>query len=153
MSAYVLRMELADWRPVPEPALLWLNTGLLVLGSAGMQWAYKKSVGAASQAVPALLFAGVFLCLFIVGQLFAWRQLTGLGYYATSNPANSFFFLLTGVHIIHLVGGLVAWSTTMRKVRAASDLAEARLSIQLCGVYIHFLLIVWLVLFALLLNT
>ncbi len=154
MSAYVLRMELADWRPVPEPVLLWLNTGLLALGSVGMHWAYTRSATSTrSQVVTGLVVAGVFLCLFIVGQLFAWQQLASLGYYATSNPANAFFYLLTGLHIIHLVGGLVAWSATMRKTLAAPDMAEVRLNIQLCGVYIHFLLVVWLVLFALLLNT
>jgi cytochrome c oxidase subunit 3 len=154
MSAYVLRMELADWRPLPEPALLWLNTALLTLGSVGMQWAYSKSaIGNRNQISTGLVFAGVCLLLFILGQVYVWQTLTGLGYYATSNPANAFFYLLTGLHVIHLIGGLVAWTVTFRRARTASDMAEIRLSIQLCSVYIHFLLIVWFVLFALLLNT
>jgi cytochrome c oxidase subunit 3 len=154
MSAYVLRMELPDWRPLPEPALLWLNTLMLALGSVGMQWAYSKSaIGNRNQIATGLIFAGICLSLFILGQVYVWQMLTGLGYYATSNPANAFFYLITGLHVIHLVGGLVAWTATIRKVRSASNMAEVRLSIQLCGVYIHFLLIVWFVLFALMLNT
>jgi len=154
MSAYVLRMELADWRPLPEPDLLWLNTGLLLLGSIGMHRAFTQSgKGLRAQVFGGLLFAGTCLGLFVVGQMLAWRQLSDLGYFAIANPANAFFYLLTGLHVLHLLGGLIAWTVTLRKVMSASDIAEARLSIQLTGIYTHFLLVVWLVLFALLLRT
>jgi cytochrome c oxidase subunit 3 len=154
MSAYVLRMELADWRPLPEPDLLWLNTGLLALGSFAMHRAFVQSgAGNRAQVYRTMLLAGVFLSLFIAGQILAWQQLRDLNYFATSNPANAFFYLITGLHVLHLLGGLVAWVRTFRLTLSVSDIAEARLSIQLTGIYVHFLLVVWFVLFALLLNT
>jgi len=72
---------------------------------------------------------------------------------ASSNPANGFFYLLTGLHGVHLLGGLVAWVRTSAKVRAGEDNARINMSVGLCAVYWHFLLVVWLVLFGLLLLT
>ena len=54
--------------------------------------------------------AGAFAILFIVGQLITWDNLQNAGYFLTSNPANSFYYLMTGLHAIHLLGGLWVWS-------------------------------------------
>jgi cytochrome c oxidase subunit 3 len=144
-----------DWRPVTEPRVLWLTTALLVFGSIGMQWArHAANRGDAARARMAWLFGGLFAVAFIVGQAVAWRQLQEAGVYAAANPANASFYLLTGVHALHLVGGLVAWlRTSSRLLRADVDVESVRLSVELCTVYWHFLLLVWLVLFGLLLKT
>ena len=71
----------------------------------------------------------------------------------STNPANGFFYLITGLHGLHLLGGLVAWGRTSDKVWRGFEPAQVRLSVELCAVYWHFLLVVWLVLFALLLLT
>ena len=67
-----------------------------------------------------------------------------------ANPANAFFYLLTGVHGLHLVGGLVALGRTADKVWRSFAVNQVRSSVQLCAVYWHFLLALWLVLFGLL---
>ena len=100
-----------------------------------------------------LLGAGSFAFVFLAGQLLAWQQLVDLGYFAATNPANGFFYLVTAVHGLHLLGGLVAWGRTAEKVWSGFAPAKVRLSVELCAVYWHFLLVVWLVLFALLLFT
>ena len=70
------------------------------------------------------------------------------------NPANAFFYLLTGVHGLHLLGGLFVWARTlMRMTRLDVKPADLRLSVELCTVYWHFLLLVWLILFAVLSST
>ena len=144
-----------DWRPLTEPRVLWLNTALLVLGSVSMQWArHAADRGDAARTQIAWLCGGVFAAAFIVGQGIAWRQLQAAGAYAASNPANAAFYLLTGLHAAHLIGGLVAWvRTSLRMFRADSTVESTRLSVELCTVYWHFLLLVWLVLFGLLLKT
>jgi len=144
-----------DWRPLTEPRVLWLNTALLVLGSVSMQWArHAADRGDAARTQIAWLCGGVFAAAFIVGQGIAWRQLQAAGAYAASNPANAAFYLLTGLHAVHLIGGLVAWvRTSLRMFRADSTVESTRLSVELCTVYWHFLLLVWLVLFGLLLKT
>ena len=82
-----------------------------------------------------------------------YRELVDLGYYASTNPANAFFYLITALHGLHLLGGLVAWGRTTDKVRRGVEVAKVRLSVELCTTYWHFLLLVWVVLFTLLLFT
>ena len=99
-------------------------------------------------------FAGGALAgVFLVGQLAAWQQMVGLGYFASSNPANAFFYLITGLHGLHLLGGLVAWGRTMSRLGRGDEIARLGASAELCAIYWHFLLAVWLVLFGLMLFT
>lgn len=152
--SYVIRMSLPDWTPLSEPSQLWLNTGLLVISSVLFQWA-RNIVGAGNtkNVKMAFLGGGFFAILFIAGQMLTWNSLQAAGYYLTSNPANSFFYLLTGVHILHLLGGLWVWSKSSIRLLSGGEPKELRLSIELCTLYWHFLLIVWLIMFAMLSNT
>ncbi len=152
--AYADRMSLADWRPLPEPWLLWPNTALLILSSIAFQWACAAANRGQIEGVRSgLLAAGILAFAFLAGQLLAWQQLAASGYFAATNPANAFFYLLTALHGLHLSGGLVAWARTSAKVRRGFEAAEVRLSVELCAVYWHFLLMIWLVVFGLLLFT
>ena len=80
----------------------------------------------------------------------AWRELAAQGLYASSNPANAFFYLLTGTHALHLVGGLAALARTARAAWSGRGGAQLATSVELCAIYWHFLLFVWLLLFAML---
>ncbi len=152
--AYGDRMALNDWRPLSEPSVLWVNTIILILSSVAWHWATLNARQERMDGVKTGLLAGGGLAFaFLIGQYWAWQQLAAAGYYADTNPANAFFYLLTGVHGAHLLGGLVAWGRTISKVWRDVEVAKVRLSVELCAVYWHFLLVVWLVLFALLLFT
>lgn len=154
MSAYLMRMEYADWRPMPEPALLWVNTGILVLCSVALQWAYLAARQGELRALKLTFGAGGVLSLsFITGQYVVWEQLNASGHYLGSNPASGFFFLLTAMHALHLLGGLVAWGRSAVRLWNGAEPARVRLGVELCAVYWHFLLAVWVVLFALLSST
>lgn len=148
--SYFFRRALSDWNSVPEPALLWLNTALLILSSVAMQRARASARRDDLGGVKNGLFAAGLLTLaFLAGQLFAWQQLG----YNSANPASVFFYLLTALHGLHLLGGLVAWIRTTAKVSRGFAAADVRLSVELCAFYWHFLLLVWLILFGLLLAT
>jgi cytochrome c oxidase subunit 3 len=154
LSAYLMRMKLADWNPLTEPKLLWLNTGLLVLASI----AFQLTRGAAKRGQlltvkSGLIAGGICTTLFLLGQLAAWQQLNAGGYFMSSNPANSFFYLLTALHGLHLLGGMLVWGRTTTRVLTGTDAQSVRLSVELCTVYWHYLLLVWIGLFALLLST
>ncbi len=154
LSAYLMRMKLADWNPLAEPKLLWLNTGLLVLASIAFQLTRGASKrGQLLTMKTGLLAGGVCTTLFLLGQLVAWQQLNAGGYFMTSNPANAFFYVLTAFHGLHLLGGMWVWGRTTTRVLTGADAQSVRLSVELCTVYWHYLLLVWIGLFALLLST
>lgn len=151
--AYGDRMTYEDWRPTPQLGLLWINTFMLVLSSFAMQWAqYSVRQGQLDGLRIGLLAGGIFTVVFLAGQILAWRQLGLMNYFDITNPAIAFFYLITGLHGLHLLGGLVAWSRTVIKVWGDFDAAQVRQSVELCTVYWHFMLLVWLILFGLLFS-
>jgi len=151
ISAYSMRMNMVDWRALPVPRLLWFNTGVLLTSSIALQWAYMAARrNDMDGVIIGLCAGGASALIFLAGQLLAWRQLSLAGYFVTSNPANSFFYLITAVHGLHLMGGLVALGRTIAKVWHGAEISQVRLSVELCAIYWHFLLLVWLVLLALL---
>ncbi|WP_419910832.1 cytochrome c oxidase subunit 3 [Hoeflea sp.] len=150
-SAYFMRMELPDWRTLTMPRILWFNTGVLVLSSVALQLAVVAARRNRPSALRQYLIAGAAAAVvFLVGQVLAWRALADLGYFATSNPAYSFFILITGVHGLHMIGGLIALART--SVQTAGDTVSDRLrtGTELCATYWHFMLFVWVVIVALL---
>lgn len=154
LAAYVDRMTFADWGAYPLPWLLWVNTALLIMSSVALQWARAGVRRDDMDRVwVGLLAAGVLTIAFLAGQVIAWLQLTALDHFAVINPAIAFFYLVTALHGLHLLGGLLAWGRTMQKVRHGLEMTKIRPSVDLCATYWHFLLLVWLVVFALLLLT
>ena len=153
-SAYALRMELGDWVPLTEPQLLWTNTAVLILASIAFQWTRNgASTGASDRLKPGLIVTGLLTAAFLAGQFTAWRELQASGHYMTSNPATAFFYLLTGLHALHILGGMYVWARATLKVFAGDGDGNVEQSITLCTIYWHFLLLVWLVMFGLMLST
>lgn len=154
MSAYGLRMDYGDWVPLNEPQLLWLNTGMLFLASLVLQWTRNGTVsGQVSRLKPGLIVTGLLTFAFLAGQFAAWRMLSASGQYVWSNPANAFFYLMTVTHALHILGGMYVWARATLRVVNGAHPDSVRESVVLCTVYWHFLLIVWLVMFGLLLST
>jgi len=154
LSAYSLRMELGDWVPLTEPQLLWINTAVLVLASVAFQWTRNVAVNDETPRLkPGLLVTGVLTSAFLIGQLVAWQQLNASGQTITSNPSNAFFYLLTGIHGLHILGGMYVWARATVRTFGEHDAVAVRQSIELCTIYWHFLLLVWLILFGLMLST
>jgi cytochrome c oxidase subunit 3 len=149
-SAYVFRKASVDWQPLSPPRLLWANTVALVLSSLTLQAARRRVKGWAFREANVWLIAtGLLGGLFVVGQLLAWRGLQGQGIYLASNPHSSFFYILTGLHGIHLLGGLVWFAVVARRVyRMAHVPGEDGLA--LFATYWHFLGVLWVYLFLLL---
>lgn len=165
VSAYYMRMghhaghgtpaSVGDWAAIRDPSILWFNTVLLIFSSIAMQ-AARVSVtrGQREQAQVRLFAAGLLTFGFLIGQWFAWRELRYSELFSPVNPAVAFFYMLTAVHGLHLLGGLFVWARTLsRSLRKDVELIDVRLSVELTTVYWHYLLLVWLGLFAVLLST
>lgn len=161
LIAFMIRSQLGDWehlsgpwKPLEDPWQLYVNTAMLALGSLCLQWASVSSRrGKMKPTVEGLILGGIFAAGFILGQLWVWRQLVSLGYYVNSNPANSFFYLLTGLHGLHLLGGMVAWLKTVIRAWKGARLESFASSVQLCALYWHYLLALWIVLLVLLTSS
>jgi cytochrome c oxidase subunit III len=154
LSAYLMRMHYPDWASLPKPGLLWINTGLLLSGSVALQSASDASLrGAANATRIGLVVGGLLTVGFIGGQWLVWLRLQSAGYLLAGNPANSFFYLLTMVHVVHLLGGLVAWFRPTARIFRGAALTATHASIELCAWYWHMLLVIWLVVFSVLLAT
>ncbi|MEI9418607.1 cytochrome c oxidase subunit 3 [Mesorhizobium sp. Cs1321R2N1] len=153
ISAYVMRMDYADWQAAPAPKLLWLNTAMLVLASLALQGAVSAAHKARLDNLRLALLAGALASVaFLAGQLLAWRDFAAEGYFATENPAASFFYLLTAMHGLHIIGGLVALGRVNVRAWQGARSGSLVLSTELCAIYWHILLAVWLVLFCVLMG-
>jgi len=127
LTAYVMRLSGPDAAAIEMPRQLWVSTAVLGLGSVMMQRAQLNAAGACAVG-------------FLVAQWWAWQALQADNVVLTGNPAASFFYLLTALHGLHVAGGLVAWAN----VQAAPTPGR----IAICARYWHYLLLLWVVLFA-----
>ncbi|MFZ5547319.1 MAG: bb3-type cytochrome oxidase subunit III [Pseudomonadota bacterium] len=151
--AYAMRMDQApDWAPIGMPWQLWLSTALLAAGSGLMHLA-----GAAAQAQQPqltrlwLMGGGLAAAAFLGSQLWGWQSLIDQRVMLGSNPASSFFYVLTALHGLHVLGGLVAWSIAAQALALPrAELPGAAWRIRLCARYWHFLLLLWGALFGVL---
>jgi cytochrome c oxidase subunit 3 len=152
ISAYAMRMHVGAWCHISIPDILWVNSLVLVAASIAMQrarWAADHGTRAGARSA---LIAGLVLSLaFLAGQMIAWQQVGPSVYFISGSPAVAFFYVLTTVHGLHLIGGLWVLGRTVSRFANGAELVDLRLSLQLCSVYWHFLLLVWLVVFGVLL--
>ncbi len=152
LSAYSMRMHHGgEHLHVALPASLWLNTLVLVAASVALQFARRASGRDRALDVRNwLVAAGALTLLFLAGQLYAWQQLGEAGYFIQGSPPTAFFYLLTAVHGLHLLGGLWVWGRTVGRLLGGAELVDLRLSVELCSEYWHWLLLVWIAVFAVL---
>ncbi len=149
-SAYLVRRAGADWRPVSLPSILWFNTALLLSSSITLEIARASVRRSRMDAVKGWLLATTLLGVaFLIGQLFAWRQLAAQGVYLPTSPHSSFFYMLTGVHGVHLLGGIMALLSALGRAWRSRWILSGFSSLNLCTTYWHFVDGLWLYLFAL----
>ena len=158
-SAYVVRSGLptsTDWRGGDMPSFVYLSTGLILLSS--LTFTRAKSALRHKEPAAYKLWLGVTLLLgagFLASQILAWRELVGRGLYLASNPHSSFFYVLTGLHALHLSGGILALALLYAYARRAEENVEADLKrrtlTDVVGIYWHFMDGLWVFLFLLLL--
>ena len=149
-SAYILRRAAADWRPLAAPPILWLNTAILAASSVTLEVARRRLRGWDLRAAQKWAGATALLGLaFLGGQLLGWRQLSARGVFLASNPHSSFFYVLTGVHAVHLLGGLLWGFVVVARLRRMT-LTPGEDGLGLFATYWHFLGALWLYLLFLL---
>ncbi|MGQ0429179.1 MAG: cytochrome c oxidase subunit 3 [Gammaproteobacteria bacterium] len=153
ISAYAMRMHHGlGWCHLTIPNLLWYNTLVLLGASVAMQIASSTAGrGHRGFARNALLAGAALTIAFLVGQLMAWQAIGPSLYFIQGSPAIAFFYVLTAVHGLHLIGGLYVLGRTAGRFGGGAELIDLRQSLSLCATYWHFLLLVWLAVFGVLL--
>lgn len=150
-SAYLVRREGLDWVQEQLPAILVLNTIVLLASSTTIE--VSRAALRRGRSQKAILWAAVttFLgLLFLAGQVDAWRQLAAQGIYLPSNPYSSFFYMLSAAHGIHLLGGIVVLAYLLWRIsRSRLDGGTADV-FGSCAAYWHFVGGVWVLLYLLL---
>jgi cytochrome c oxidase subunit 3 len=151
-SAYIVLRGDPGWQNITLPRILWVNTAVLVAGSIAIEFArgtLKKNHPAAANQW--LVVAGGLGVAFLAGQVFAWRQLVNAGVFLPSTLHSSFFYLLTGIHGIHLLGGIGGLGFVLGKAWKGRLTVFSHEPLRLCATYWHFMDALWIYLFLLLL--
>jgi cytochrome c oxidase subunit 3 len=174
-SAYVVRQGLPtldprtnallhDWFPVPLPRLLLLNTIVLLISSVTMELARRQAArralarlssvsGAtvgAKEEISWLALTVVLGLSFLTGQWMAWRELAAGGFYVGSSPSSSFVYLLTGMHGVHLFGGVVALLVAGVASVLRRPVDSQSIAVDVTGWYWHFMAALWIYILCLL---
>lgn len=144
LAAYIMRMDSPDWQRITLPWQVWVSTALLTAASVAMSVASRAAhAGRMARARVALRLGGLGALAFVCSQLWAWEGLHAMHVVLANNPAGSFFYLLTAMHGLHMIGGLVGFGVVVADRGSGT---RTRMRIGLCARYWHFLLAVWLVL-------
>jgi cytochrome c oxidase subunit 3 len=153
LSAYAMRMhQSVGWCHLTIPPIVYWNTLVLVAASAAMQVASSAvSRGRRGVAQIALGAAGALSIAFLAGQVLSWQAVGPSLYFIQGSPAIAFFYVLTTVHGLHLAGGIYVLGRASLRFAGGAELIDLRQSLSLCAMYWHFLLLVWLAVFGVLL--
>ena len=156
-SAYVVRAGGAkDWVPIAMPRVLLVSTALILISSVTLEIARRSLKRSLHNAYAKYVLLTALLGIgFLASQLIAWRQLAAQGIYVASHPHSSFFYLLTGAHAVHLVGGLLALRVSVVSFAASNSsnpvaVARRQATADAVTIYWHFMDGLWIYLFLLL---
>src|SRR5215510_2416903 len=149
-SAYIVLRGVPAWQKIELPWLLWPNTAVLLLSSVAIDTARRSVRRNDLQSMKRWLAVGVALGLtFLVGQLAAWRQLVNAGVYVPSTLQSGFFYILSGLHGLHLLGGVIALTVVFGKAVKNRLTAFNYEPLKLCAMYWHVMDALWIYLFLL----
>jgi cytochrome c oxidase subunit 3 len=150
-SAYIVKKSQANWLEFDLPNLFWFSTLVILVSSFTIQMAVKKvKAGEIAQYRGFLSLTAILGLAFIILQLRGFQALelnnvalTG----ARSNSAGSFLLVITGLHLLHLVGGVIALVVISLRSAAAKSSSNQVLPVELAATYWHFVDLLWIYLF------
>lgn len=160
----VTHSYISAWTPISIPSLLWWNTGILVLSSLALEMArreyFREEVvmdewfGIARptlrRALPWEILSLLFASAFIAGQMYAWKQLQTQGIFLGSGPSSQFYYFLTGLHGLHLLGGMIVLIWAMIAAIIGTNLESRQVTVDITAWYWHAITVVWFGIFGIL---
>jgi len=151
-SAYMVRQAAGNWAVFELPSLFGITTAIILTSSLTMHWAYlsakKDNLELTKVAISITTILGI---AFLIGQWMAWSALVRENVYFVGNPSGSFVYVLSGVHMLHIVGGVVFLLIVLVATFRFKVHSRRLSQIEMCAAYWHFLDALWLYLFVFLL--
>ena len=146
-SSLLVRQGSGDWKHIELPRIIFMNTALLLISSGTFEMA-RRRVTRGSQAqtrssLPLLMVTLALGLFFVIGQYFVWRQLAAQGLYLATTSNSSFFYVLTAMHALHLLGGMAALTYLISRI-AASHASFRWTLFEGTTIYWHFMGGLWL---------
>ena len=147
-SAYIVLRGIPSWQAVSIPSVFWGSTLLLLVSSLTIELT-RRSIekGAAVATKRWIIATGILGILFLAGQVLGWQQLVTAGVYLPSTLHSSFLYILTGMHGLHIVGGLAGLSYVLIHTLNNRYTPSSHEHIDLCATYWHFMDGLWVYLF------
>lgn len=147
-SAYIVKMSVGDWVYIEFPSLFKVTTGIIILSSVTMHFAYISAKRNNIKNIRiGLAITAVLAVAFMIGQLKAWGQLVDGGYHFVGNPASSFIYVFTGLHVVHLIGAVIFLLIVLKKAFNYKVHSKSLVRIGMCTTFWHFLGGLWLFLY------
>lgn len=151
-SAMIVRQGLSgDWQPVAVPMVLYVSTLVLLVSSFTVERARRETIAGSNDGLRRWMNISAALGLaFLACQLLGWQDLAARGLYLASNPANSFYYLLTAGHGLHLLGGIAVMGYVWVRIRASRPWPTRVAVVEATALYWHFLDVLWIYILGLL---
>jgi cytochrome c oxidase subunit III len=147
--------------PIKIPGVFWASTWTILMSSITLYWANKAFQQERFRSyrlnISLTLIAGIF---FIILQGFGWRKMILSGITMSNNTGGMFIYILSGLHIFHTLGGLIALASVNKDAFQRMEYVDSyvysvnppnQLKIKLITLYWHFIDVLWIVLFLFLL--
>ena len=151
-SAYIVRQSEGNWLDFQLPVTLYITSGIIFMSSLSMHWAYVSAKKDNLNSLRISMVVTTILGLaFLVGQYMSWQDLVAMDVYFVGNPAGSFMYVLTGLHGVHLISGIIFMLLVVINVFRYKVHSKSMDQIEMCATYWHFLDGLWLYLFLFLL--
>ena len=144
-SAYIVAAGGPGWIEVPVPNGFYISTVFIVLSSSAAWWATSAVKSNNTTGITAGLGIALLLgCGFVVSQLTSWTELVENGFYFTGgSAASSYLYMISGVHLAHMIAGILALLVTTVNAVRKQYTAERKLGLELAAMFWHFLGVLW----------
>ena len=155
-SAYVVRQAAGNWLEFALPDLFYFSTAVILLSSITIELSYRNFKKGDANAYKAfMLLTAVLGAAFIVLQYLGWQQMQSYGIMLTGNPSGSFIYVISGVHVAHVMGGIAALAVALVHAFGIPYFVNAKrkLRFELVINYWHFVDVLWIYLFVFFLLT
>jgi cytochrome c oxidase subunit 3 len=151
-SAYIVRKEEGNWTEFNLPMAFWISTAIILISSVTINSAVQAAKKNDLAKVKTFTLLSLLLAVsFVISQYLGWTKLVSQGVYLVGNPSGSFMYVLTGLHVAHVLAGIICLIVVNVKANKQQYTTKNYLGLQICAIYWHFLDGLWVYLFLFLL--